>query len=188
MWDPEKNPLLHRLAPVAPAEAGERLRIMKMLTDELHLAGVPILAGTDTGNPFVIPGASLHEELRLLVESGLTPEEAWMAATSAAGKALRQPGLGIVEPGAPADLLVFREDPTRDLAALGSLEAIVADGRLYTKVALDEGLGRWRAWLTAPLRGALSGVLARAALASVRFRIWLTAPQEGAESESAPAR
>ena len=45
-------------------------------------------------------------------------------------------------PGAPADLLVFREDPTRDLAALESLELVVADGRVYTRAQLDAALAR----------------------------------------------
>jgi adenine deaminase len=47
------------------------------------------------------------------------------------------PGLGTIAPGAPADLLLFREDPTRDLAALQTLEAVVADGRLYRRETLD---------------------------------------------------
>jgi len=47
----------------------------------LHEAGVPLLAGTDAGNPFVIPGFSLHTELELLVRAGLLPLAAIQAAT-----------------------------------------------------------------------------------------------------------
>ena len=50
------------------------------------------------------------------------------------------PQLGRLEEGAPADLLLFREDPTRDLAALDTLEAVVADGRLYRRDALERAL------------------------------------------------
>ena len=66
-------------------------------------------------------------------------------------EALRTPGLGTLVEGAPADLLVFRQDPTRDLAALASLETVVADGRAYSKAALDAAVQRHleyaEAWL-----------------------------------------
>jgi adenine deaminase len=85
----------------------------------------------------------LHRELALLVESGLSVEEALAAATSLAGESLGVAGLGRIEVGAPADLLVLREDPTRSLATLGGIEAVVAGGRLYPierlRAALDEG-------------------------------------------------
>jgi imidazolonepropionase-like amidohydrolase len=113
----------------------------------LRDAGARIHAGSDVLNPFVVPGASLHQELRLLVAAGLTPEEAWVAATRAPGEMLgrrNQPGLGTVADGAPADLLVFKEDPTRDLAALGTLEAVVADGRLYLRDDLDRQLALYQ--------------------------------------------
>src|SRR2546426_11493194 len=51
------------------------------LVGELFRAGVPLLAGTDTGNPYCFPGFSLHDELALLVESGSTPLAALQAAT-----------------------------------------------------------------------------------------------------------
>jgi cytosine/adenosine deaminase-related metal-dependent hydrolase len=117
----------------------------------LFRAGVRIHAGTDVGNPFLVPGASLHEELRQLVAAGLTPEEAWLTATRWPGEFLREPGLGTLEPGAPADLLLFREDPTRDLAALDTLQAVVADGRLYRRETLADALEAsqrlYRGWL-----------------------------------------
>jgi imidazolonepropionase-like amidohydrolase len=115
----------------------------------LHDAGAPLYAGTDVLNPFVVPGEALHRELALFVDAGLTPEQAWVTATSAPGALLGRrglPQLGVLAPGAPADLLVFRDDPTRDLAALGTLAAVVADGRLYTREALDAQLARYRAY------------------------------------------
>lgn len=115
---------------------------MKTVVRRLYHAGVRIHVGSDTPNPFVIPGAGLHEELRHLVDSGLTPEEAWLAGTRWAGETLGLAKLGTVQEGAPADLLFFREDPTRDLAALATLEAVVAQGRLYPKTVLDTALAR----------------------------------------------
>jgi len=55
---------------------------MKRVTATLHRAGVPLVAGTDAlGAPLIVPGISIHEELRLLTESGLTPYEALRTAT-----------------------------------------------------------------------------------------------------------
>ena len=62
---------------------------MKEVVSQLHKAGVRIHVGTDSPNPFVVPGAGFHQELRLLVEAGLTPEEVWLAATRWAGESLR---------------------------------------------------------------------------------------------------
>ncbi len=78
------------------------------------------------------------------VAAGLTPEQTWELATRRAGEFLGRPGLGELAPGAPADLLVFREDPTRDLAALATLELVVADGRVYTSEELEAALAGYR--------------------------------------------
>jgi len=141
----------------------------------LFRAGVRIHAGTDVGNPFLVPGASLHEELRHLVGAGLTPEEAWLTATRLPGEFLREPGLGTVAAGAPADLLLFREDPTRDLAALATLEAVVAGGRLYSRETLDEALEasqrRYRGWLYDTVSMAIGTRRREAALAAARAEI-----------------
>src|SRR5262245_17837304 len=110
----------------------------------LHEAGILLHIGTDRMQTFIMPGAALHEELRSFVRCGFTPEEAWAAATWQNGASLPEPDLGTLQPGAPADLLVFREDPTRDLAALTSLEAVIADGRLYPKEVLDAAVMRNR--------------------------------------------
>ncbi len=111
----------------------------------LHAAGVTLRAGTDAFAPPIVPGASLHEELALYFESGLSPEEALAIATRGSAGALPVPGLGRLQPGAPADLALFRDDPTRDLAALDTLVAVVQDGRLYTRETLDAQAARYRA-------------------------------------------
>ena len=117
---------------------------MKEVVRRLHVAGVRIQAGSDASTSLVVPGFSLHEELRQLVDAGLTPEEAWTAASRAAGQTLGLSKLGTLEEGAPADFLLFREDPTQDLAALSSLEAVIAQGRLYTTFELDGAFSRQR--------------------------------------------
>ena len=140
---------------------GAALPKMKEVVQQLYEVGVRIHAGSDTPNPFVVPGAGLHEELHLLVEAGLTPEEVWMAATRWAGESLGMPKLGTLQEGAPADFLLFREDPTRDLATLSTLEAVVAQGRLYPKPVLDVAFIRHRDHFNGWLYDRLTMAIAR---------------------------
>jgi imidazolonepropionase-like amidohydrolase len=90
---------------------------------QLVEAGVPILAGTDAGIAtgkllgVVAYGATLHVELKLLVDEGLTPVQALTAATSAAARGFRFNDRGKLRPGLRADLLLVDGDPTRDIMA-----------------------------------------------------------------------
>jgi len=168
VWSPKDGlPILRRLEPddfpVLDEVSAREMRLVK----RLHDAGVRVFAGTDTQNPFVVPGAALWRELRLLVQAGLTPEQALAAATNLPGEFLRVPGLGRIQPGAPADLLVLREDPTQSLDALETLEAVIADGRLYTRAELGEQLARYREHQEGAVFDTLSVVLARRALARI---------------------
>ena len=82
------------------------------LTGILYRAGVPLLAGTDTAEPYCPPGYSLHQELEMLVESGLPPSAAIRCATLNNAKALgQQDRLGTIEPGKVADLILLDANP-----------------------------------------------------------------------------
>ena len=135
---------------------------IKELVGRLHEAGAPIFTGTDGPyNPYTAPGVSLHEELFHLVDCGFTPEEAWMAATCRPGEFLGLPFLGVLTQDAPADILIYKNDPTRDLSALSTLEAVVANGRLYTKQMLDDGLKQHRKYFEGFLFDRLMVAIAR---------------------------
>lgn len=90
----------------------------------LQAAGVPILAGTDAPNPGTTFGASLHRELELLVEAGLTPQAALVAATSAPARAFHLDDRGRIAPGLRADLLLVKGDPTTDIKATRDIVAV----------------------------------------------------------------
>lgn len=140
---------------------------IKGLVKRLHHAGAVLHIGTDTLTAFVVPGADTHEEMRLFAESGLPLEEVWKIATSGNGAALK-PGLGRLDVGAPADFLIFRADPTQDLANLATLEAVVADGRLYTKADLEARLARLKSHWSNPIVDGVMTELVRAAMAQFR--------------------
>jgi imidazolonepropionase-like amidohydrolase len=105
----------------------------------MQKAGVSILAGTDTGNPFCFPGFSLHEELALLVISGLTPVEALRSATINPAKffGLDQT-LGTIEQGKIADLVLLNANPLLDIRNTQRIDAVVSNGRLFERKALDK--------------------------------------------------
>ena len=102
----------------------------------LHAAGVPILAGTDAGNPGTAHGASLHGELQLLVRAGLTPIEALTAATSLPAKTFALGDRGRIAPGMRADLLLVDGDPTTDVEATRAIVAVWKNGALVDRTLL----------------------------------------------------
>jgi imidazolonepropionase-like amidohydrolase len=113
----------------------------RKLTVDMHRAGVPILAGSDTPNPKVFPGTSLHEELQLLVEAGLTPMEALRSATFHAARFLGLLGsYGTIAQGKTADLVLLEADPLADIANTLKIEAVVQGGRFLDKAAIQ---GLW---------------------------------------------
>ncbi len=82
---------------------------------QLQAAHVPILAGTDAGNPGTTQGASMHGEVELLVQAGLSPVEALHAATAAPADVFHLDDRGRIAPGKRADLLLVSGDPTADI-------------------------------------------------------------------------
>lgn len=91
---------------------------------QLKAANVPILAGTDAPNPGTAHGSSMHSELELLVEAGLTPLEALAAATSRPAAAFHLADRGRIAEGLRADLLLVQGDPSEDIRATRRIVAI----------------------------------------------------------------
>lgn len=107
----------------------------------MQRAGVPLLAGTDTGNPFCFPGFSLHDELALMVMGGLTPSESLQAATLNPTKFLGlDKTLGTIEPGKIADLVLLDADPLADIRNTQRINAVISNGRLFDRKALNKML------------------------------------------------
>jgi imidazolonepropionase-like amidohydrolase len=116
------------------------------LVGRLNRAGVPMLAGSDCPNPYVYPGFSLHDELALLVHSGLTPAEALRSATINPATFLGvTDSLGTVAPGKVADLVLLDADPLADIANTKRIRAVIQGGRLLNRRTLDAMLAQSRA-------------------------------------------
>lgn len=105
---------------------------MLALTKALYDGGVLLTAGSDLPNPWVVPGASLHGELELLHDAGISPLEVLKMATHNGAVALRLVDeTGSVEAGKRADLLVLDADPSADLANTRRITWVVQGGTFY---------------------------------------------------------
>lgn len=131
----------HLLADAAIAYDGlaqQRWRTARRIISAFDQAGVIVLAGTDAPMPEIYPGFSLHEELALLVDAGLSPRAALRAATLRPAQFLGLSATqGLVEVGKRADLVLLDADPTRDIRHTQRIRAVVLDGRLLQREALD---------------------------------------------------
>jgi imidazolonepropionase-like amidohydrolase len=110
-----------RTGRVSCKAAGEALR-------QLKAAGALIVAGTDAPNPGTTYGASLHGELEMYVEAGVTPTEALVAATSAPAQAFHVGDRGRIAPGLRADLLLVNGHPDEDITATRDIVAVYKEG------------------------------------------------------------
>jgi imidazolonepropionase-like amidohydrolase len=118
---------------------GRLMQASLQIVGKMQRAGVPILSGTDTTAPFVFPGSSLHEELALLVQAGLTPMQALQAATKLPGEFLgRQQTQGTIEKGKIADLVLLDANPLDDIHNTERISAVILRGKLLDRIQLDE--------------------------------------------------
>jgi imidazolonepropionase-like amidohydrolase len=120
------------------AGATNRLQVVAAF----HAAGVPLLVGTDTPNPFVVPGFSLHDELALAVRAGLPPLDALAASTREAARFVAG-DWGTIEPGKAADLVVLDANPLDAIEHTRKISGILVKGK----------------WLSANDRARLLGTL-----------------------------
>src|SRR5829696_2983285 len=108
------------------------LQLTKMLYDN----GVTILSGSDIPNFELVPGASLHHELELLVEAGIPPLEVIKIATRNGAQALGiEKDVGTIVPGKQADMMILSDNPMDDISNTKKIEAVISDGQF-----LDRGL------------------------------------------------
>ena len=137
----ERNPIVH--IEIAKYVEGRKrsLEETMRITREAHNAGVPFLAGTDSGGvPYLYYGFSLHDELALLVKAGFTPMEALQAATRNAAQFLGLNDSGTIEVGKRADLVLLTADPLADIHNTRKIEAVIVGGRFYDRGNLNEFL------------------------------------------------
>jgi hypothetical protein len=171
IWHPERGRFNNRFAPdylerqVVPVIA-KKQRLAKKLSE----AGARLFLGTDVAQPFVVPGKGLQEEMALFVGAGIEPEQVWKLATADSGDRPGISGLGRLQDGTPADILLFRRDPTATLENLSSLEAVIAAGKLYRVADLQRAITANQAYFASPLIKPIAHRAAERALARATGR------------------
>jgi imidazolonepropionase-like amidohydrolase/phosphohistidine phosphatase SixA len=134
-----------------PEAAAAFTTLRRRIVRIFHGAGIPMMTGSDTAQMFHLFGPGLIEEIEALHRAGLTRMQALRSATVVPRDYFRslpnggssrgwRADFGTVEPGARADLILLRGDPSRDLSALRRLDTVIAAGRLHDRAALDRML------------------------------------------------
>ena len=100
----------------------------RALTARARREGATVLAGTDTGDLFVPPGDSLHDELALLVDAGMSEMQALRAATADATTVLGLTDRGVIRTGARADLVILGSDPLEDIHNTRDIDYVIVGG------------------------------------------------------------
>jgi imidazolonepropionase-like amidohydrolase len=112
--------------------------IYTQMTKALHDNGARIILGSDTDNPYLVPGASLLDELDYLVQAGFSPYEAIAAGTRNAAEALeRLDELGTIAEGKRADLILVTANPLEDVRHVRHQEGVMVGGRWLPRTDLQ---------------------------------------------------
>jgi imidazolonepropionase-like amidohydrolase len=130
-------------------KGGEDLSPFKRKVDRILLkylkeAGVRLVLGTDAGTGWMglVPGFSIHEELRVLKENGFTPYEAIKTGTVNAAfvveKMNGEGDFGTIEIDKRADLILVKNNPLEDVANVKNILGVMAAGRWYPKTSLQQ--------------------------------------------------
>ncbi|MFD2567697.1 amidohydrolase family protein [Pseudotenacibaculum haliotis] len=110
-------------------------------------AGVPMVAGTDAGISGIIWGFSLHSELKLLVDAGLTNEEALASATRLSAEWLEiDSKIGTIETGKFADLILLEENPLDNISNTQKISGVFVNGKWIDRSKIDIMLSDVEKW------------------------------------------
>jgi imidazolonepropionase-like amidohydrolase len=129
------DPELLQKYPDLPAGRKRVFQMFVELVGVMNRTGVTLMTGSDLGSRWVSPGTSLHDELALFVEAGLTPMEALRAATFHPARFLRVDA-GTVEAGKAADLVLLDANPLDDIRNTRKIRAVILRGKLFDRSEL----------------------------------------------------
>jgi len=140
VWGEATNPYM-RFKSLAIEKFWSNFRALQKLTKEFHGAGVRLLTGTDAMNPSVVPGFSLHDELRELVTAGLTPYEALKTATANPAEFLKAgTDFGTVAEGRRADLILVDRNPLDDVSFASRRVGVMIKGQWLPQSEIQKRL------------------------------------------------
>lgn len=131
-----------RTYPYDLAHKGHELAVQHAIVRKLTAAGAGVMAGTDAPVHYLVPGASLHEEILEMRRAGLTPFQALQTATTNVARFFGQDKeWGVVSVGARADLLLLDADPLADVANTRRIVGVVVRGKWLPATTLRDRAG-----------------------------------------------
>lgn len=137
-WQPSMNMLTKYRTPAYIAWTKVRYAIALQQIPKQQALGVQLLAGTDLTVPYIYPGSSVHDEIRLMASAGLTNLQALQAATTHPVQFFGlQKSLGSVEAGKRAEFVLLDGNPLADLDNLDHIQAVITHGRVLRKPELE---------------------------------------------------
>jgi len=127
----------------------ELVEFHKKIVKAFKKEGVPMVAGTDAGTSGIVWGFSLHDELQLLVDAGLTNEEALSAATHLAAEWLDiDDKIGSIETGKFADLVLLDKNPLENISHTRKIAGVFVNGQWVSQDQIDTMLSDIEQWNT----------------------------------------
>lgn len=140
-WKPANNDHLQNRIPKIIEVKKKLVEAYKKRIGEMNKAGVGLLAGTDVGaNPLCFPGLSLHYELKMLVESGLSPPEALRTATINPATFLEiEDTHGSIEAGKIANLVLLDANPLQDIKNTQRISTVLLRGEIFDEERIKAG-------------------------------------------------
>ncbi len=142
-WESLRQPAAVRetLPDGVPGGSNDRIDFYRELTRALWDAGVPMLVGTDTPNPLLVPGFSMHHELEALVRAGLDPARILRAATHEAALHLdAEEEFGALRPNLRADIVLIGGNPFDRISHLSDVRGLVLRGEWFSPARLEDSL------------------------------------------------
>jgi imidazolonepropionase-like amidohydrolase len=156
-WLPQGRPGLGQGALEWSAQADQRraalpnpdagrvvIDLRRRLIKALHDAGVPVLLGTDSPQVFSVPGFSIHHEMRVMVESGLTPYQVLRSGTKAVADFYGAKDFGTIAHGQRADLILLNANPLGDVSGFANSAGVMLQGRWLPRGEIDARLAAIR--------------------------------------------
>jgi hypothetical protein len=136
-WWPPNNIYVNRFDKETIPWFQTQYHLLERTTKAFQDGGVPLLAGTDTPTSAVVPGSSLHDELKALVTAGLTPYQALQTATVHAATFFGcSRTAGTIDVGKRADFVLLEQNPLNDISHLSAIAGVIVNGRWIPKSSL----------------------------------------------------
>jgi hypothetical protein len=145
MWNPANDFRFRNASNEYFENEKKEFALNKRIIKLLHQGGVKLLAGTDTPNPYCFPGFSVHDELQLFVDCGLSPLEALQTATINPAQYFNiRHDYGTVSENKIASLVLLKDNPLKNIAHTKNISAVILRGKFIASNELNELLAKVR--------------------------------------------